>query len=556
MAQYFAGEIMADRSGQLIEKFKLIQILGEGGMGAVYLAQHTTTDRMVALKILHESFANNTEILQRIRREAKAAALIGHPNIVEIVDSGTDENGIPYIAMELLKGESLDSLLERTGPMPVSLASYIIYSILDTLGAAHAKGVVHRDMKPENVFLHRQHNSIVPQIKILDFGISKFQTMEQNNLSLTKTGTVMGTPYYMSPEQAMGQKIDGRTDIYSVGIMLYQLLTNQLPFFDTNYNRVLLQIMTGTVPPMNHIRPDLPPEMVAIVNRAIARNLDERYPDCHSFMVDLQSFWVIYDPEEIFASISNGTTPIPVRPAPIASTPDVNFSSPPITSPQMSSPHFSSGTRIPTTNGQSEEVPKSKKWILPLVVGLVILVGIGIVLWPSKKEETSKPPSTQVPTSDSTNTIVAEKPEETPMEMEMTITAPMETPMEANMPVESPMETPLPEKVVVNILGVPKGASVLIDGKKVVLPAHFPGAHGMHSVVITAPGYDPFIKTIEYTQNVELVYDAPRTSKTKPVMNTKEKTSMHTETPTIENMNEPPPSMTNNMKVDFNTPDF
>ena len=110
---------MADRSGERIEKFKLIKILGEGGMGAVYLAQHTTTDRMVALKLLHESFANNEEILHRIRREAKAAALIGHPNIVEIVDSGTDEHGIPYIAMELLQGESLDALLERTGPMPI-----------------------------------------------------------------------------------------------------------------------------------------------------------------------------------------------------------------------------------------------------------------------------------------------------------------------------------------------------------------------------------------------------------------------------------------------------
>lgn len=541
---------MADRSGERIEKFKLIKILGEGGMGAVYLAQHTTTDRMVALKLLHESFANNEEILHRIRREAKAAALIGHPNIVEIVDSGTDEHGIPYIAMELLQGESLDALLERTGPMPIPLAAYIICSILDTLGAAHAKGVVHRDMKPENVYLHRQHNSNVPQIKILDFGISKFQNNEQSNLSLTKTGTVMGTPYYMSVEQAMGQKVDGRTDIYSVGVMLYQLLTNQLPFFDSNYNRVLIQIVTGQVPPIDQIRPDLPPELVAIVNRAMARDLNDRYPDCHSFMVELQSFWSLYEPSEIFDSISAGAKPAPTHPLPFASTPAAQ------TFPVGTSPgSIPSVTRITAASGQSEESPKSRKWIAVLAAGMLILAGVGVFIWLSGKKDSQMTTPVTASANSGNSTASMEPPPETPMEPEMAVQPPPETPMEPEMaiqpPPETPMETPLPATITVDVSGVPRNAIILIDGKKIRLPASFPGSRGMHSLVVTAPGYEPFIRNIEYTQDITVQFDAPKASG-KSGMKPNPASSEPAMPP--ENMTESP--MKDPMNVDFNTPDF
>jgi serine/threonine-protein kinase len=526
---------MTDRSGENIEKFTLHRLLGEGGMGAVYLAQHSLTDRMVALKLLHDSFAGNHEILARIRREAKAAALIGHPNIVEIVDSGTDQNGVPYIAMELLKGESLDALLDKVGPMPTHLAAYIVCSILDTLQAAHLKGVVHRDMKPENVFLNQQHAGNVPQVKILDFGISKFQTMDQQSMSLTRTGTVMGTPYYMSVEQAMGQKVDGRSDIYSVGVMLYQLLTARLPFCDSNYNRVLLQIVTGDFPPIDQIRPDLPPELVAVVHRAMSKNVDDRYPDCHSFMQELQQFWILYDPSEIFSSLGDAT--IETRSVPLR-TP-----TPQLTDPKLMAAAQTYGSPRVTTAavGQSLETG-SKKGLIAAGLVLVLIggaIGAYFVLRPSDDMKAEPTPTTSQNT-DAPATNAGMEPDMPPV-------------MEPDMPLV--MEAPLPAEITVDVANLPKGATVQLDGLKVTLPLKKPGAQGMHSLVITATGYEPFIKNIEFTTDVNLAFDSPRTSGMTPPGSMKPPV----EPPMEKTMDPPmdaPMDMPAPMPVDVNRPDF
>jgi len=529
---------MTDRSGETIEKFVLQKLLGEGGMGAVYLAQHVLTDRLVALKLLHDSFAGNHEILARIRREAKAAALIGHPNIVEIVDSGTDANGVPFIAMELLKGESLDGLLEKTGPMPVPLAAYIICSILDTLFAAHAKGVVHRDMKPENVFLNNAHASNVPQVKILDFGISKFQSMDQQNMSLTRTGTVMGTPYYMSVEQAMGQKVDGRSDIYSVGVMLYQLLTARLPFCDSNYNRVLLQIVTGDFPPIDQIRPDLPPELVAVVHRAMSKNVDERYPDCHAFMNELNQFWVLYDPAEIFSSL--GASSIETRAMPLK-TP-----TPQLTDPKLMAAAQTYGSPRVTTAavGQSLETGSKKGLIAAMIVLLVIGGGVG-AFFIFKPDDEMKAGTPTAQNLDPPVNAGMEPVMEPPMEPDMT-TEPV---------MEAVMEAPLPAEVNINVVNVPKGATIMIDGLKSQLPLKIPGARGTHSLVITASGYEPFVKNIEYISDVHMVFDAPRVSKIPGTSTMKPPTESAMDKP-MEAPMETPMDMPASMPVDVNRPDF
>ncbi len=535
---------MTDRSGDKIEKFMLMKLLGEGGMGAVYLAQHELTDRQVALKLLHDSFANNTEILARIRREAKAAALIGHPNIVEIVDSGTDQNGVPFIAMELLKGDSLDSLLEQTGPMPIPLAAYIICSILDTLQAAHAKGVVHRDMKPENVYMNQQHNSNVPQVKILDFGISKFQSMDQQNMSLTRTGTVMGTPYYMSVEQAMGQKVDGRSDIYSVGVMLYQLLTARLPFCDSNYNRVLLQIVTGDFPPVDQIRPDLPPELVAIVHRSMAKNADERYPDCHSFMLELNQFWTLYDPSEIFASIGSQT--FETRSVPLK-TPTPQLTDPKL----MAAAQSYAQPRVTTAAvGQSLESGPNKGMIAAIIILLLLGGGIGAFFFLRKSDE-MKPSSTTAQKLDNPGSEKAMEPEmEAPMEPEM------EAPMEPEM--EAPMEV-FPAEVTLKVDKVPRGAVIQLDNDRVTLPLKKPGARGKHSLIITASGHENWIRSIEFTEDIHLVYDAPRIGRT-PVttgMRPAEMEPVMVEPPMVETPAMVEPPMPAGMKpVDVTKPDF
>ncbi|MBU1536677.1 serine/threonine protein kinase, partial [Myxococcota bacterium] len=367
-------ENLSDRSGETVEKFVLERLLGEGGMGQVYLAQHQITDRWVAVKILHQEFAQNNEILARIRREAKAAALIGHPNIVEIIDSGTDQYGAPFIAMELLEGESLDDFLERMGPMPVPLACHIIADICDTLTAAHAKGVVHRYMKPENVFMQKRHKTVVPQVKILDFGISKFLTMDQQDMSLTKTGTVMGTPYYMSVEQAMGQKVDGRADIYSVGVILYQLLTARLPYYDTNYNRVLLQIVAGEHVPVIDIRPDLPQELSDIIQLAMTKNRDERYADCAQFRAALLPYVENYNLDELFgANAADGnfaTNDIPL----LTPTPQMADASVIRATLQSTKPVLSS---TDTTGEVLDAPPARSKGIFVAIAGVVVLAALG-----------------------------------------------------------------------------------------------------------------------------------------------------------------------------------
>ncbi|MBN2723168.1 MAG: protein kinase [Deltaproteobacteria bacterium] len=485
------GQLL-DRSGEIIEKFRLERLLGEGGMGQVYLAQHSITDRWVAVKILHQEYAHNEEILARIRREAKAAALIGHPNIVEIIDSGTDSSGSPFIAMELLDGQSLDEHLESTGPMSVQKAAFIVCEILDTLGAAHNKGVVHRDMKPENVYLHKRHKNPVPQVKILDFGISKFLTLDKQNMSLTRTGTVMGTPYYMSVEQAMGQKVDGRADIYSVGVILYQLLSARLPYYDTNYNRVLLQIVAGEHHPISEIRSDIPPELTAVIEKAMAKNRDERYPDCAAFRTDLMQFYQGSNITGFFTGEGNEGIQTNER------LPSRN-ETPAITDPKLvtaAMEHSKKETPIGTiTTG--EVVPYKtggkKTMIAGIVIGGIIAASVGGYLIFGGKNSKEEMTVAQKPVPEKKVVVEPDKKEKIPE-------------MLPEMKVEPPMKV-IPEKVKVTVKNLPAKATVLLNGVKQTMPFSLPGSEKMVNVSVTAKGYENWSFTFAPDkENFEISY--------------------------------------------------
>ena len=230
-------------------KYHLTALLGKGGMGSVYKGEHVIIGKMVAIKFLHSELAQNEEVVKRFYREAQAAAAIGNDAIIDVLDVGISPNNEPYLVMEYLEGESLGEMLVRTGPMELGAACGIMEPALLALHAAHLKGIVHRDLKPDNIFIVRQQNAS-PKIKLIDFGISKF-IEGVGGEKLTQTGSVMGTPAYMAPEQARGSvDLDHRADIYSMGVIFYEMLTAKLPFNGTNFTEIIISILTeDPVPP-------------------------------------------------------------------------------------------------------------------------------------------------------------------------------------------------------------------------------------------------------------------------------------------------------------------
>ena len=269
-------------------KYIIRSVLGEGGMGTVFEAEHAAIGRSVAIKVLHPQQARRNVAVTRLYQEARAAGAIGHPNICEVYDPGDPEAGSPYLVMERLVGETLADRIARQGGLGFIEVVDILMQVLSGLVVAHEKGIVHRDIKPENVFLARAVGFPMTA-KILDFGISKMVTGDENDeLHLTRTGMVMGTPFYMSPEQARGDRdLDARVDLYACGVILYEALTGRRPFVAPNYNALLMQILTGAPRPMHEIRKDVPAELERITDRAMRRSRDERYPSALEFHEDL-----------------------------------------------------------------------------------------------------------------------------------------------------------------------------------------------------------------------------------------------------------------------------
>jgi serine/threonine-protein kinase len=268
-------------------------ILGEGGMGTVYEAEHITIGRSVAVKVLHPNQARKKDAVRRFHQEARAAGAIGHPNICEVYDLGTLDDGSPYLVMERLTGETLADRIAAEGGLPFDDVIDILVQVLSGLVAAHEKGIVHRDIKPENVFLTKRVGC-PPICKLLDFGVSKVIGSliggKDEDLELTRTGMVMGTPYYMSPEQARGDRnLDARVDLYACGVILYEALTGRRPFTAANYNALLLQILSTKPKPARDFRPALPAGFDAVLDKALARNRDDRYRTAADFQRDLQA---------------------------------------------------------------------------------------------------------------------------------------------------------------------------------------------------------------------------------------------------------------------------
>jgi len=277
----------ADLVGQVVaDRYHVLKKLGEGGMGQVYLAEHVKMGRRSAIKVMNPSMVHDPDAVARFNREAANASRITHPNVCAIYDFGETPDGTIYLAMEFVEGEPLTDVLAREGTLPVHRAGHIFLQVADALQAAHDLGIVHRDLKPDNIMISRGREGS-DLVKVVDFGIAKAVGGDDSQ-KVTKTGLVVGTPEFMSPEQLSGDKLDGRSDVYSLALVLFKTLTGKLPFEATTVQETMIKRLTDEPAKLAEARPDLqfPTGLQETLDAALARSPVDRYQSAAKFAAD------------------------------------------------------------------------------------------------------------------------------------------------------------------------------------------------------------------------------------------------------------------------------
>jgi eukaryotic-like serine/threonine-protein kinase len=264
-------------------RYRLDAQVGTGGMSSVYRAFDTVLERQVAIKLMHREIASHSDQLERFRREARAVAQLNHPHVVGVIDAGEDD-AMPYIVFEYVEGETLKDRIRRQGRLPISEAVAYAIEIARALGASHERGIVHRDVKPQNVLVDEEGSA-----KVTDFGIAR--TLDQEGL--TADGRVLGTTDYVSPEQALGHPVTGQSDLYSLGIVLFEMLTGEVPFHGDNQVAVAMKHVREELPDVQLRRPEVSSALAAVVDRATAKDLDRRYADDGELIEDLEDVLAI-----------------------------------------------------------------------------------------------------------------------------------------------------------------------------------------------------------------------------------------------------------------------
>jgi serine/threonine protein kinase len=283
--------------GRLAGSYRLVEQLGEGGMGYVYLAEHPTLPKKVAVKIVRPEHAKRQDLVERFLAEAKTISLLNNEHIVGIHDFGLIDEEIPYFVMELLEGEPLSKLLARQKRVPPSEAIEIICQLLEALSAAHAKGVIHRDLKPDNVFLLQRKGQVF--VKLLDFGIAKFIDPNQAIQSHTKAGNLLGTPQYMSPEQIKGysHEIDHRSDLYSVGILLFECLCGELPFKGQSFGDLVIEHVMTAPPLASDKNPAVSKAVALALQKVMQKRREDRYQSAEEMIQALRASLQAKEPQ-------------------------------------------------------------------------------------------------------------------------------------------------------------------------------------------------------------------------------------------------------------------
>jgi serine/threonine-protein kinase len=382
--------------GQMVGDFRLAALVGKGGMGAVYKAVHPAIGSRVAIKFLSQECASSPALVERFFAEARAVNQIRHDNIVSVTNLAALPNGQPYIVMEFLDGAPLSTFIRQYRALPLGTLCRLIIEVLDALGAAHAKEIVHRDLKPDNLFVLKSG-----RVKVVDFGIAKLRPEMGGISDATRTGSLLGTPQYMSPEQAQGQHVDHRSDLYSVGVILFEAATGQRPFpAQTLYE--LLKAHVELMPPAPRLlRPDIPPQLENVLLHALQKDLPYRYQSAQDFRVALEHALQAL-PAETFTPLGDlsAAPRVPMAPtAPSLSThsPQAAYPSPyPATYGQAYTPALGSGPMASPTPfpmhtpqpmapyppqfvAEPPAIDRGHNWVW-IVVGCVALVVIATFL--------------------------------------------------------------------------------------------------------------------------------------------------------------------------------
>ncbi len=382
-------------SGRIIDKkYKIVGKLGSGGMGTVYRAERLQIGDLVALKLMNTAHVENQQAIDRFRREAQAAAKLKHPNAVAIYDFGESADGLFYLVMELAEGESLRQILKQQTPLAPSFLADILAQVCAALDAAHQNHIVHRDIKPDNIVVHRTANGLT--VKVLDFGIAKLRDLSANDKNLTEAGSVLGTPYYMSPEQCLGEELDHRSDIYSLGVMLYEAVTGILPFNSTAPSAVVVQHVTQPPPNPRSVNPNVSPAIETVILHAMEKRREARPQNAGALAREFTAA------VRGLAFNTPATTPVFAGAAPsiTGATPLV---------PTVATVHPMTLPTYPayTGNPQPPRATNSRTLAIILTVAVVAVIAAGVGIWwnlpkQTVSSEVSKPTTTETPGSSST----------------------------------------------------------------------------------------------------------------------------------------------------------
>jgi beta-lactam-binding protein with PASTA domain/tRNA A-37 threonylcarbamoyl transferase component Bud32 len=351
-------------------RYRMLHKIGSGGMADVYCAEDTHLGRRIAMKLLHRRFAQDTEFVERFRREASSAAGLQHPNVVGVYDRGEFEDTY-YIAMEYCEGRSLKDVIRAEAPLDVRRAIGITKQILLAARFAHRRNVIHRDLKPHNVLLDAEDG-----VKVTDFGIARAGASD-----ITQAGAIMGTAQYLSPEQAQGSPVTEASDVYSIGVVLYELLTGKAPFEGESAVAIALMHVNKPAPSPRELVPAIPRELEAVVLKALAKTAAERYPDAESFMRDLEAVEsrldrgpVDTESTAVFAPVAVGMPPAstPPPPPPVAAAPPAGADGPAVVEPMLDLP-----PPPPPGEPPDEHDARRNRWLLPAL--LVAVAALAVV---------------------------------------------------------------------------------------------------------------------------------------------------------------------------------
>lgn len=370
-ASSLVGQVIADR-------YHVIKKLGEGGMGQVYLAEHVKMGRRSAIKVMSPAMIHDPDAVARFNREASNASRITHPNVCAVYDFGETPDGLIYLAMEFVEGVPLTDLIDQEGALPVARATAIFKQTADALQAAHDLGIVHRDLKPDNIMVARGRDG-ADVVKVVDFGIAKAVGGDETGQKVTKTGLVVGTPEFMSPEQLSGDKVDGRSDLYALALVYFRMLTGQLPFQADSVQETMIKRLTDEPQTLAGARPDLtfPEGLQQLLDTALARTPAERYQTVAKFADDVLGVVALR------RGSRGGVTP--------ATRAEIEAKTQVIDSHE--------------TRAMKPAAPTKKRSLVPLLVGVVVLAGLGGGAWMMFGR-----PSAQAPAVSDTTTHAAATP--------------------------------------------------------------------------------------------------------------------------------------------------